>query len=140
MVKGTWTYVYHCGGKALPLGLLIDLAPADGWVDPAIVLHLADDRFYFSKVMPNSTSEFGAPNSTDNHRYDPIRGSYVVSPSENEGEYRVHFYTMKLRPAYVRPLLVGDTGEVVLELRDNTLPACPTGEPLRIIMVPVPMS
>ncbi|NQY99975.1 MAG: hypothetical protein HRT45_04815, partial [Bdellovibrionales bacterium] len=58
----------------------------------------------------------------------------------NEGECRVHFYTNRLMPAYVKPLMVGETGEVVLELRDNLLPQCPTGEPLRALLIPVPMS
>lgn len=139
MLIGTWTYVYHCDGAPLILSDLIATSPADGYVDPAIVLSLDGEEFYFSRTLPNTISGNGGLHSGSD-RVNPLRGTYSIGLSDQEHYFRIHFYGARLFPAYVQPLYVKETKEWVFELYDKTIPYCPNGAKFKSLLVPVPLS
>lgn len=139
MLQGAWQPVYHCNGAPVSLDLLIRQAPADGYVKSQLYFQFDGDQFLWQKIPVNSVANHGVANSGGG-TYRSIGGRFSVGYSHHAHTYRLHFYNRALAPGLIRPLYSPETKSWAMELFDGTLGFCQAGVPLRILLVPVPLS
>lgn len=138
MLQGAWQPVYHCNGAPVPLDLLIQQVPADGYWKSQLFFQFKEDHFLWQQITVNSVANYGVSKG-DGGTYKTIEGRFSVGLSEFENTYRLHFYNSAISPGLIRPLYSPDAKMWVMELLGKTLGNCPTGAPLNILLIPIPI-